>query len=114
VRRVDDTDALVAVPQSLTDKRAHDLIALVPAGDEGARVVPALQPEPGNVRIVVPTHDMLPCPAYGGLSVRVYSQLKSCSASEVSSMIEGVLRHRTDATIDRQYTDTHGHCYSTS
>ncbi|OUC98675.1 Tn3 family transposase [Streptosporangium minutum] len=23
-------------------------------------------------------------------------------------MIEGVLRHCTDATIDRQYTDTHG------
>ncbi|WP_030164024.1 Tn3 family transposase [Spirillospora albida] len=41
-------------------------------------------------------------------SVCVYSQLKSCSASEVSAMIEGVLRHCTDATIDRQYTDTHG------
>jgi TnpA family transposase len=38
----------------------------------------------------------------------VYSQLKSCSASEVSAMIEGVLRHCTDASIDRQYTDTHG------
>ena len=23
-------------------------------------------------------------------------------------MMEGVLRHCTDATIDRQYTDTHG------
>ena len=41
-------------------------------------------------------------------SVCVYSQLKSCSASEVSAMIEGVLRHCTDASIDRQYTDTHG------
>jgi TnpA family transposase len=41
-------------------------------------------------------------------SVCVYSQLKSCSAAEVSAMIEGVLRHCTDATIDRQYTDTHG------
>ncbi|MEU7912275.1 Tn3 family transposase [Microbispora bryophytorum] len=41
-------------------------------------------------------------------SVCVYSQLKSCSASEVSAMIEGVLRHCTDAAIDRQYTDTHG------
>lgn len=41
-------------------------------------------------------------------SVCVYSQLKQCSASEVSAMIEGVLRHCTDATIDRQYTDTHG------
>ncbi|MEV5707972.1 Tn3 family transposase [Actinoallomurus sp. NPDC052274] len=41
-------------------------------------------------------------------SVCVYSQLKSCSASEVAAMIEGVLRHCTDAAIDRQYTDTHG------
>jgi TnpA family transposase len=41
-------------------------------------------------------------------SVCVYSQLKTCSASEVSAMIEGVLRHCTDAAIDRQYTDTHG------
>ncbi|CAM5494528.1 Transposase OS=Streptomyces gougerotii OX=53448 GN=GCM10010227_43660 PE=4 SV=1 [Streptomyces diastaticus subsp. diastaticus] len=41
-------------------------------------------------------------------SVCIYSQLKSCSASEVASMIEGVLRHCTDMVIDRQYTDTHG------
>ena len=41
-------------------------------------------------------------------SVCVYSQLRSCSASEVAAMMEGVLRHCTDATIDRQYTDTHG------
>jgi TnpA family transposase len=41
-------------------------------------------------------------------SVCVYSQLKSCSASEVAAMIEGVLRHCTDVEIDRQYTDTHG------
>ena len=42
-------------------------------------------------------------------SVCVYSQLKSCSAPPRSpAMIEGVLRHCTDATIDRQYTDTHG------
>ncbi|MFE2944956.1 Tn3 family transposase [Streptomyces sp. NPDC059255] len=34
--------------------------------------------------------------------------MKSCSASEVASMIEGVLRHRTDMEVDRQYTDTHG------
>ncbi|MFE1833415.1 Tn3 family transposase [Streptomyces sviceus] len=38
----------------------------------------------------------------------VYSQLKSCSGSEVAAMIEGVLRHCTDVEIDRQYTDTHG------
>ena len=35
-------------------------------------------------------------------SVCVYSQLKQCSASEVSAMIEGVLRHCTDATIAHQ------------
>ncbi|WP_286246889.1 DUF6192 family protein [Streptomyces graminofaciens] len=41
-------------------------------------------------------------------SVCVYSQLKSCSASEVAAMIEGVLRHCSDMEIDRHYTDTHG------
>ena len=41
-------------------------------------------------------------------SVCIYSQLKSCSASEVAAMIEGLMRHSTDARIDRNYTDTHG------
>jgi TnpA family transposase len=41
-------------------------------------------------------------------SVCIYSQLKSCSASEVAAMIEGLVRHSTDATINRNYTDTHG------
>jgi TnpA family transposase len=41
-------------------------------------------------------------------SVCIYSQLKSCSASEVAAMIEGLMRHATDARIDRNYTDTHG------
>jgi TnpA family transposase len=41
-------------------------------------------------------------------SVCIYSQLKSCSASEVAAMIEGVLRHLTSAEIDRNYVDTHG------
>ena len=41
-------------------------------------------------------------------SVCIYSQLKSCSASEVAAMIEGVLRHCTDVEIYRQYTDTPG------
>jgi hypothetical protein len=36
----------------------------------------------------------------------LYSQLKFCSASEVASMIEGVLRHCTDMEVDRQYMDT--------
>ena len=40
--------------------------------------------------------------------VCIYSQAKTCSASEVASMIEGLLRHLTSAEIQRQYTDTHG------
>ena len=41
-------------------------------------------------------------------SMCIYSQLKTCSSSEVASMIEGVLRHCTDVEIDRNYVDTHG------
>jgi Tn3 transposase DDE domain len=41
-------------------------------------------------------------------SLCVYSQLRSCSASEVAAMIEGVLRHCTSIEIDRNYVDTHG------
>ena len=41
-------------------------------------------------------------------SLCIYSQLKTCSASEVAAMIEGVLRHCTDLEIDRNYVDTHG------
>jgi len=41
-------------------------------------------------------------------SLCVYSQLKRCSSSEVGAMIEGVLRHCTDAEIDKQYVDSHG------
>ncbi len=41
-------------------------------------------------------------------SVCIYSQLKSCSSSEVSSMIEGVLRHCTDMDVEKNYVDTHG------
>jgi TnpA family transposase len=41
-------------------------------------------------------------------SVCIYSQLKSCSSSEVAAMMEGVLRHCTSADIDRNYVDTHG------
>lgn len=54
---------------------------------------------------------------YGGRGVMIYrhvekratcvhSQLKRCSASEVASMIEGVLRHCTDLEIQRQYVDS--------
>ncbi len=41
-------------------------------------------------------------------STCIYSQLTTCSASEVAAMIEGLLRHCTDAEIDANYTDTHG------
>ena len=41
-------------------------------------------------------------------SICIYSQLKSCSSSEVSSMIEGVLRHCTDMDVKKNYVDTHG------
>ncbi len=41
-------------------------------------------------------------------SVCIYSQVTSTTASEVASMIEGLLRHLTSAEIGRQYTDTHG------
>src|SRR3546814_11541104 len=38
----------------------------------------------------------------------IYSQLKRCSSSEVSAIIEGVLRHCTDQEIQRHYVDSHG------
>ncbi len=41
-------------------------------------------------------------------SVCIYSQLKSCSSSEVAAMIEGVLRHCTDMSIEKNYVDSHG------
>jgi TnpA family transposase len=41
-------------------------------------------------------------------STCIYSQLKSCSSSEVAAMIEGLLRHCTDAEIQKNYVDTHG------
>jgi TnpA family transposase len=31
----------------------------------------------------------------------IYSQLKSCSSSEVAAMMEGVLRHCTEMSVDR-------------
>ncbi|MFM9582963.1 MULTISPECIES: Tn3 family transposase [Streptomyces] len=41
-------------------------------------------------------------------NVCIYSQLKSCSSSEFAAMIEGLLRHCTDAEIESNYADTHG------
>lgn len=56
---------------------------------------------------------------YGGRGVMIYwhveknaccihSQLKSVSTSEVSAMIEGVLRHCTEMSVEKSYVDTHG------
>lgn len=41
-------------------------------------------------------------------SLCVHSQLKSPASSEVASMIEGVIRHCSEMSIDRQYVDSHG------
>ncbi len=41
-------------------------------------------------------------------SVCIYSQLKRCSSSEVAAMIQGVLQHCTDMSVDKNYVDTHG------
>lgn len=41
-------------------------------------------------------------------SACIYSQLKTCSSSEVSAMIEGLLKHCTDMEIEKNYVDTHG------
>ena len=38
----------------------------------------------------------------------VYSQLQSCSASEVIAMIEGFINHHTEMDIEKQYVDSHG------
>lgn len=38
----------------------------------------------------------------------IYSQLKTCSSSEVGSMIKGILDHCTDMIINKAYIDTHG------
>jgi len=39
----------------------------------------------------------------------IYSQLQTCSSSEVAAMIEGGLRHCTAREGDRQYVDRPGH-----
>ena len=41
-------------------------------------------------------------------STCIYSQLKTCSSSEVAAMIEGVLRHCTEMAVERHYVDSHG------
>ena len=41
-------------------------------------------------------------------SLCIYSQIKSCSSSEVGSMIKGVIEHDTIMNMNRVFTDTHG------
>jgi TnpA family transposase len=38
----------------------------------------------------------------------IYSQLKTCSSSEVAAMMEGVLRHCTEMEVEKNYVDSHG------
>ena len=41
-------------------------------------------------------------------SACIYSQLKTCSSSEVAAMLEGLLRHCTSMKIEKNYVDSHG------
>jgi TnpA family transposase len=41
-------------------------------------------------------------------STCIYSQLKTCTSSEVAAMIKGVLHHLTDMDMKEGYVDTHG------
>jgi len=41
-------------------------------------------------------------------SACIYSQLKSCTSSEVAAMITGVIRHCTEMSVQKQYVDSHG------
>ena len=41
-------------------------------------------------------------------ALAIYSQLKSPSTSEVAMMLEGVLRHFTTMSVQKNYVDTHG------
>lgn len=41
-------------------------------------------------------------------STCVYSQLKQCSSSEVSAMLDGLLKHNTDMDIEKNFVDSHG------
>ena len=40
--------------------------------------------------------------------VCVYSQLKTCTSSEVASMLQGITSQETDMDIESQYVDSHG------
>ena len=41
-------------------------------------------------------------------SACIYSQLKTCSSSEVGAMVQGVLHHNTEMNVEKNYVDTHG------
>lgn len=40
-------------------------------------------------------------------STCIYSQLKSCSSSEVAAIMEGLLRHFTEMEVEKNYVDSH-------
>jgi TnpA family transposase len=41
-------------------------------------------------------------------AVCIYSQLKTVSSSEVAARLEGLLRHRTEMHVEKNYVDSHG------
>ncbi|MBI3890452.1 MAG: Tn3 family transposase [Candidatus Wallbacteria bacterium] len=41
-------------------------------------------------------------------AICIYSSLKTCSSSEVSAMIEGLVRHDTEMRVERNFVDSHG------
>ncbi len=41
-------------------------------------------------------------------STCIYSQLKTCSSSEVAAMINGILKHCTSMKVQKNYVDSHG------
>ncbi len=44
-------------------------------------------------------------------STCIYSQLKTCTSSEVAAMIKGILSHCTKMEIKQSYVDTHGQSF---
>lgn len=38
----------------------------------------------------------------------IYSQLKTCSSSEVAAMVEGLVRHDTEMRVESNFVDSHG------
>jgi TnpA family transposase len=41
-------------------------------------------------------------------SMAIHSQVINCSASEVTAMVEGAMRHGTSMEVDGNYVDSHG------